>query len=570
MRKIWKLKSTSPYASQLAHEIDIPQLKAQLLINRGILDGPSASSFLSPRLSNLTDPMLLIDMDSGLELILCAIEAGDMITIFGDYDADGLTATALLLNLFSDLGIPASSYIPNRLSEGYGVNREAISKIAKSGTRLLITVDCGTGNPKEIDLAIDLGMNVVVTDHHQVNKDFEPRCPVINPHRQDSSFPFKDLAGVGIAFFLAIAIRAALREQGWFKTRSEPDLKHYLDLVALGTVADVVPLFGLNRILVSAGIDRMRTSQWPGIRSIQKIAGIDANEITSDDLAFRIAPRLNAPGRLGKAEMGLHALTTDQPRIAMDIARQLDNLNSRRRAIEQRILNQIEKTILSSEAQINNRIFVIAESGWHKGVLGIVASRLSGKYHRPALILTIRDGMAFGSGRSIDGFNLHRALTRLGHLLDEFGGHHYAAGFRLKSSNLNALAMEMDNLARDELSEKDLIPTVEIDAEMPLSALTMKTLDHIKSLSPFGSGNPEPIFSSHSLDVLDSRVVGKKHLKLKVKQGRSVMEAIGFGLSDRHSLEGKTINAAFTPELNRWQGHKRLQLKIVDLEVKPY
>jgi single-stranded-DNA-specific exonuclease len=511
--------------------------------------------------------MLLKDMDTGVEMIVGAIKEQESILIYGDYDADGITATALLLNFFSSIDIPVSFYIPNRLTEGYGLNRTAVEKISKDGVGLMITVDCGIANRKEIELATRGGMKVVVTDHHQIPEDFEPICPAINPHRPDSSFPFKNLAGVGLAFFLAIAVRTALREGGWFKNRPEPDLRQYLDLAALGTMADMVPLRDQNRILVKSAIDWMKISRRPGIKAIQAIGAKDTSRITPYDLAFRLAPRLNAPGRLGHAEMGIHLLTTDDTSIARDLARQMNTMNGQRQAIEQRILHKIEKIIMSMEDLEHRRTLVLSGNGWHRGVLGIVASRLVDKYHRPTLVSSIENGVAVGSGRSIDGFNLHQALGRLGHLFERFGGHYHAVGFALDAANFEVLAKELESLARETLREDDLVPTVEIDGEITIPDLTLETMTQVESLSPFGAGNPEPIFYTHSLEVMDSWVVGERHLKLKVKQGSSVMEAIGFGLSERHPLQGEVIKMIFTPMRDQWQGYERIQLRIIDLEV---
>jgi single-stranded-DNA-specific exonuclease len=566
MTKVWRLRRPSPHASNLANETGITPLQAQLLINRGITDSSSALSFLTPRLSDLTDPMLLKDMDMAVEMIVGAIENQKKITIYGDYDADGITATALLVNFFWSLGIQVSYYIPHRLTEGYSLNFEAVEKMARDGVGLIITVDCGTTNGKEIERIRERGMKVVVTDHHQVPKDFEPICPVINPHRSDSSFPFQNLAGVGLAFFLAVAVRAALREQGWFRHRSEPDLKDYLDLVALGTVADMVPLLEQNRILVKWGLERIKASLWPGIKAIQEIAVLNGSGVTPYDIAFKFAPRLNAPGRMGSAKMGVEVLTTADPAYARDLAEQLNVLNIERQSIEQSILEQIESTVSTEDIE-DRRTLVIPGNGWHRGVLGIVASRLVDKYRRPTLVLDIKDGKATGSGRSIEGFNLHQALERLGHLFERFGGHYHAVGFALDAANIKVLGKELEGLAQEVLSEDDLIPKIEIDAEVSLPGLTLQTLKHMEALSPYGSGNPEPVLCSHALQVLASRVVGERHLKLKVKQEGSVLEAIGFGLSDRHPLQGETINMAFTPEINEWQGYERIQLRIVDLEL---
>jgi single-stranded-DNA-specific exonuclease len=566
-KRVWRLTPPSPNSSQLAVEAGITALKAQLLLNRGIQHADSAASFLSPRLSDLADPMLLKDMDIAIELIMETIERHEQIAVYGDYDADGITATALLLNFFSELGVRLSWYIPNRLEEGYSLNPIAIKKLRQDGIRLIITVDCGISNRKEIELAKKLGVNMVVTDHHQIPEDFDPVCPVINPNRHDSLFPFKDLAGVGVAFFLVIALRARLRDMGWFKDQPEPDLKRYLDIVALGTVADMVPLIDQNRILVQSGIQVMKDSFWPGIKAVKDVSGVDSHRISSYDLAFKLAPRLNAPGRLGDSATGLTNLTTMNESIAIETAGQLNSMNLLRQRIEGDILKEIEKSIIKESDLKDRMTIVLAKKGWHEGVLGIVASRLLERYHRPTLVLTIREEMAVGSGRSIDGFNLHRSMARLQHLFEKFGGHYHAAGCTLKAANIQALAKGLEGIARKEIREDDLFPAIDIDAEVRIQELTFETVSDLRSLEPFGKGNPEPFFYSGDLEVLDSRVVGEKHLKLRVRQGKSVMEAIGFGLSDIHPLEGKMVDIVFTPEIDDWNGYKKIQLRINDLEL---
>lgn len=566
--KRWKRIPPSLHAAQLADEIGSSLLIAQLLINRGISDRDSAESFLSPKLSDLMDPMLLKGMDEAVRVILDAIHNRDRITIYGDYDADGITATALLVNFFSSLGIPASPYIPNRIFEGYGLNSEAVRKIARDNTVLIITVDCGISNAKEIDLARQLGMNVIVTDHHQVPIDFKLTCPVINPHQSDSLFPFRDLAGVGVVFYLAIAVRAALRENGWFTHTPEPNLKNYLDLVALGTVADVVPLIRQNRILVHSGILAMRDTVWPGMKVMQEAVGMDTSNLSSYDLAFKLAPRLNAPGRIDNPMISLEVLVTDRLSVAVEKVELLNRLNSRRQTIEEDILGEIEETIISRMDMEKTRFMVFSREGWHQGVLGIVASRLLDRYYRPTLVLTIRDGKATGSGRSIDGFNLYHALEKYSHLFERFGGHYHAAGLSLKVSNMEALKAGLEETALDVLSEEDLIPTIKVDATLRLSDLSIHVMRQIQSLAPFGSGNSEPIFYTDSLDVLWSGIVGENHLKLKVKQERKIMDAIGFGLAAFHPLDGKVIDMVFTPKMDQWQGRERIQLQIIDLEMQ--
>ncbi len=563
--KVWKIKPPSYLSSKLAREAGVSPLQAQLLINRGITDPSQADSFLHLRLANMADPMLLKGMADALDMILEAVENRKKITIYGDYDADGLTATALLFNFFSSLDIPVSSYIPNRLTEGYGLNRGAIETIAGNGTALIITVDCGTSNQEEIALARNLNMKVVVTDHHQVPKHFQPDCPYVNPHQPDCLFPFKDLAGVGVAFFLAVAIRAVLREKGWFGTRPEPDLKEYLDLVALGTVADRVPLLDQNRMLVNNGMEAMAGSRWAGIRAIKDVADIRGSEITAEHLAFRLAPRLNAPGRVGDPDIGIQILTSHEPIVANNLALKVNAANTRRQSVEQNIIDEIEDMIKAADGIGERKTLFFGTEDWHKGVLGIVASRLVAKYYRPSLVFNTRDGVVVGSGRSIDGFNLYRALSQLSHLFERFGGHAHAAGFTLKADKLQTFEKELEDLAREMLSDEDLVPTIDVDSEIPLQDITPEMVRQIRSLSPFGEGNPEPIFLARSLEVLESRVVGKRHLKLRVSQRGKPIEAIGFELADKHSLEGKTIDMVFTPELNQWQGYENIQLKVIDL-----
>ena len=565
--KIWRLLPPADEAGKLADKTDISLLKACLLINRGITDSEEAEAFLNPKLSNLSDPMLLKDMEESTDLIISAIEQQEKIAIYGDYDADGLTSTALLVNFFADLGISVSYHIPDRIREGYSLNPEAIHSLAEKGVKLIITVDCGISNRKEIELAQSLGINVVVTDHHQIPEDFSPLCPVINPNRSDSEFPFRSLAGVGVAFFLAAGIRSRIRERGWFEYANEPDLRQNLDIVALGTIADMAPLKGENRILVVAGIERMKVSRWYGIEAMKKICGMDNRNISTGDIAFKLAPRLNAPGRIGNNRLGIEVLITDNYSVAVNTARELNRMNSERQRIEGEIIDDIEKNILPVIDVQNRKTILLSKSGWHKGVLGIVASKLLDKYHRPTIILTIKDGVAVGSGRSIDGFNIHEAMTELKDLFIKFGGHYHAAGCTLDVSNIEVLSRNIEQIAEKSLSGADLVPSITVDAEVNLDELTLETVYDLRSLEPFGSENPEPVFYSGELEVLGSRVVGEKHLKLKVRKGETVHDAIGFNFGDMHSLDRKIINLVYVPEINSWNGNENVQLRILDIEI---
>jgi single-stranded-DNA-specific exonuclease len=562
-RKDWDLQPESSLVPHLVREAGVTPLQARLLANRGLTDTTAIQSFLSPRLSQMIDPMRMKGMDEAVKSIVLAMEEHEKITVYGDYDADGLTATALLATFLSHLGLSVETYVPDRLKEGYGLNEAAIKLIRENGTGLIITVDCGISNDREVSLAKRLGMDVVITDHHLVPSGFQPQCPVINPHQPGCSFPFKGLSGVGLAFFLAVGLRAALREKGWFKSRSEPDLRDYLDLVALGTMADRVPLLGQNRILVSGGVSRMADSIWPGIRAIMNVAGVGISDVSSEDLAFRVAPRLNAPGRMGDSLMGLQILMTEKQTEAHVLASKIDATNVRRRAVEQEILEKA--TAMIDDQMESRRTLLLASENWHTGVLGIVASRLVDRYHKPVMIAAIKDGIAVGSGRSIDGFDLHSAMKKVSHCFLRFGGHSHAAGFTLEVSQLEALRKGLEEEAQEHLRPKDMIPTIRVDSELSFKNITLDVIHQINALAPFGEGNPEPVFMARSVKVFESRIVGERHLKLRLGQGGQALDAIAFGLGNRHPLKGISTDFLFTPEINRWKGTENVQLKIIDL-----
>ena len=564
--KIWRLLSSFKNTENLTRETGISSIKARLLINRGIDTPKDINSFLFPRLSGLIEPLLLKDMEEGAALVVSAIEKQESIAIFGDYDADGLTSTALLVNFFTELGIPVLYYIPDRIKEGYGLNIESVNRLAEKKVKLIITVDCGISNEKEIEYAQSLGIDVVVTDHHQIPENFSPVCPVINPNRPDSEFPFRELAGVGVAFFLAAGIRSCIRKKGWFKLAAEPDLKQYLDIVALGTIADMVPLIDQNRIMVAAGIEAMKVSRWLGIEAMKKICGLDSQAITSGDVAFKLAPRLNAAGRVGDNITGIKALVTDNYSEAINTAKELNSMNNERQRIESKIIDDIESNLIPELDLENKRTLLLAKQDWHKGVLGIVASKLLDRYHRPTVVLTIRDGIATGSGRSIDGFNLHDSMTQLKHLFKKFGGHYHAAGCTLDRENIELLSQGLEEIARSVLKDEDLIPSITVDDCLKLAELTIDAVNDIRSLEPFGSGNPEPVFYSGNLEVMDSWIVGENHLKLRLRQGESIQEAIGFNLADMQPVQGSAINIVYTPEINKWNGNEKVQMRILDLE----
>jgi single-stranded-DNA-specific exonuclease len=568
--KIWQVKDDPPAASRLAREVGISSLFATLLIHRKVTSPDSAEHFLSPKLGALRDPFLFRDMDNAVELIASCVKDKRRITIYGDYDADGITATSLLVSFFSWLETPVSYYIPHRIEEGYSLNEAAIKKIAADRTELIITVDCGISSPSEIALAKGLGMEVIVTDHHQLPANFEPCCPTIDPCQPDCSFPFRELAGVGLAFYLAIAARAYLRESGFFNNSDEPDLKALLDLVALGTVADIVPLIEENRILVKGGLSFLRESQRPGIRELLRVSGIKkSQEITASDISFRLAPRLNAMGRLGSARDAVRLLTTDNEAEAARIAERMDSLNTQRQAIENRILSQAREMINRTAGFEKHRTIVLCDPSWHRGIVGIVASKILEEHNRPTVILGGDGEVAKGSGRSIDGFDLYKALCDLSDVLTHFGGHSGAAGVTLEAKRLEEFRVKFEELVRDRIDPKDMAPKIEVDARLDLESITPRLMRELEMLPPFGCQNPQPIFWAGPLEVLSSKVVGNDHLKLRLKQQGIVFDSIAFGRGDLNSLQGESVDALFHVETNTWQGMESIQLVIVDLRINP-
>ncbi len=566
--KIWHIKDDPPSALWLAGKVGISKILASLLMNRNVTSADSAKSFLSPRLGALSDPFLIKDMDRAVELITDFILKKKSITVYGDYDADGLTATSLLFDFFSRLEIPISFYIPHRLEEGYSLNEKAIRKIAGGSTGIIITVDCGISSQSEIALAQELGMEVIVTDHHQLPASFVPICPTINPLRPDSSFPFKELSGVGLAFYLTIAIRSNLREIGFFQNKSEPDLRSYLDLVAIGTVADIVPLIEENRILVKSGLNVLKETRRPGIKELLRVSGIKNNQvITTYDIAFKLAPRLNAIGRLGPATKAVHLLTTDDEVEASAIATQMDSLNAQRQEIQNGIFSECRERIDKIKDLERRRTIVLFNPQWHRGVVGIVASKIVEEYYRPTLILNVERGLLKGSGRSIDGFNLYKALSDLSDLLKQFGGHDHAAGVTLESKDIEEFCDRFEELASKRIDTKDMTPKIEVDTKLGLEYITPQILKEIEILPPFGYKNPEPIFWAGPLKVVSSKVVGKDHLKLKIKENGITFDCIAFGKGAFHSLEGKSVDILFQIETNTWQGIESIQLVIVDLRI---
>ncbi len=547
-------------------ELGISPLTAQVLRNRGIGSAEEARRFLFPTLFDLPDPSSMKDMAKAVGRIAKAIRNREPITLFGDYDVDGTTATALLLLFLQKAGAQVDFYIPDRLQEGYGLNLEAVQKINAQGTNLLITADCGISNLEEVRWAKEKGLDVIITDHHEVPEVLPPALAVVNPKQKDCPYPFKGLAGVGVAFNLVIALRSFLRQEGLWQEADIPNLKEYLDLVALGTISDVVPLLGANRVLAKYGLAQMNQSTRPGILALKEISGIKEMPIDTTGIHFRFAPRMNAAGRIGDARETVRLLISEDETEARKIAVHLNELNSRRQQIEEKILTEAREMIEASSLGEKRKSLVLASPNWHPGVIGIVASRLTEEYNRPAILIALKENRGKGSARSINSFPLYQGLKACQGWLERLGGHEQAAGLTIREDCLPGFSEAFEETVKAMLKEEDLLPWVAIDAFTRLDQMSDSFLNDLESLAPFGPNNPEPVLGIESLTVLNSKLVGRGHIRLLVKEGRITREAIGFRMAAWHPLSRERMKMAFVPQRNIFQGKRNLQLKIVDLQ----
>lgn len=562
-KKLWMIApQESGFADDICREIGISPPIAQVLWNRGFRDIAAVREFFSSSLELLHSPFLMKDMAEGIERIVAGIERGEKIAVYGDYDVDGITSTALLVNFFHRLGVGIDFYIPNRMTEGYGLNREAIFGLKKQGVELIITVDCGISAVDEVELGNNLGLEFIITDHHQPGRILPKAKAVINPNRKDCMYPFKHLCGVGVAFKLIQALKES------YSKASEVNIFELLDIVALGTVADVVPLQGENRVLVKNGLEVMRQAPNLGISHLCKAAGINRESISAEHLGYWLGPRLNASGRIEHAGVAVELLTTEDPQKAKDISLQLNDANSRRQNIEGEILQEALKLIEELKLT-DDLVLVLGKEGWHPGVLGIVASKVTEKYHRPSVLLAIEGGMGKGSARSIEGFHLFEALTRCSAILEGFGGHAQAAGLEIKQENIVVLREKLNNLAKAQLRTEDLIPKLKIDCVLGEDDINDELIHQFGRLEPFGYGNPQPIFVLPKVPVASYRIVGngKNHLKCSVGSIK-MLSCIGFNLAETwEGIDNKEeVAIAFVPEFNMWNGNRSLQLRIIDVK----
>ncbi len=568
-RKKWRFKNLNTDNSLvLASEFGISLFAAQMLTNRGIKTAAEARAYLYPTFDDLHSPFKFADMEKAVERIRKAISNGEKICIYGDYDTDGTTATALLINTFRQMDVPADYYIPHRFEEGYGLSEDTIKKIhEKNGAKLLITVDCGITSVKEVALANQLGMDVIVTDHHQPENEHPPAYALISPKVSDNEYPFAELAGVGLAFKLA---------QGLIEDRAF--LESQLDLVALGTVVDIASLTGENRILSRLGLAELDKRKRPGIHALCEAAGhaIDT-PLNGNALSYRLGPRINAAGRMDTARKVVELLITDSDQVATQIASELNQVNQKRQELERRIQSEALE-IIEKDVDDDTIGIVVASDKWDEkaqGVVGIVAARLKETYYKPVIVLAINGDKATGSGRCIDGMNLADGLVACTDLLVKHGGHQAAAGLTIKTENIPEFKKAFDEFARDHLTEEELQPKLDLEFETHLSLLSLDTLKELEQFEPFGKDNPAPYFGIQRVKVVNGTptAIGKEknHLRMYVSDGMRKLCALEWGAAEKLVSVNQpdvSLDIAFSPQINEWQGQQSVQLMLEDWHVR--
>ncbi len=557
----------------LSIETGIPQSIARFLHLRGITSPDQAVQHLASRLTSLSDPMLMKDMDRAVNRLERAVCSKEKIGVFGDYDADGVSASALLFLFLTEIGIECEVYLPDREHEGYGLNTAGLDRLASEGCSLVITVDCGITAVEEVNYANANGIDVIITDHHEPGGVIPPAVAVLDPKRSGCRFPFKELAGVGVAFNLVRSLRKRLHENGCFSLSPAPNLKKYLDIVALGTISDVVPLLGENRILVKSGLEVVSGTARPGMEALKKISSINGT-VDSMHMAFRMGPRINAAGRMAHAMTAFQLLVTDNRHEAARLASELHSLNAERQNEERLILREAGRQL---EAMGSLPAYVLTGEEWRRGVVGIVASRLMEKVSRPVILLAVDGDEAVGSGRCPEALNLHALLSECAHCLDRFGGHRAAAGMKLKTCHIEKFRTAISAAASKKLQHIDLTPELMLDARITIQQLSTPTFAEMyQQLGPFGAGYRAPLFALHGFAVKTARIIGRGHLKVILegtgstgsKQTRpreiSGIEIVGWGHGDKLDLPWEELEIACEPGINTWNGRRTLQLKLMD------
>lgn len=571
MQRLW-IESEQDFKLEdyISKTSQINPLIVRILINRGIKTIEGVRDFLAASLDELYNPFLLPDMKEAVERIGLAIKSGEKILIYGDYDVDGVTATALLYLFFKEIGCEVSYYIPNRLRDGYGLGEDAVCRIKEQGIDLIITADCGTTSHSAVKKAKDLGIDVIITDHHEPPQILPEAYAIVNPNRIDSVYPFNGLAGVGVALKLAQGIAEGLHGTEGQGSRKpiEPMLHKYLDLVALGTVADISSLTGENRKLVKEGLKLLSKADRKGVAALKRVSNLDGCDISVGTIGFTLAPRINAAGRLDEANVGVMLLTTTSEEEAMRCAKILDGKNRERQMIEDKILNEAMEKIENEIDIKHTNAIVLSSDKWHQGVIGIIASKIVDRYYRPTILISVNEnGIGKGSARSIPNFHLYQGLFECQSYLEAFGGHKYAAGLSIRKENIGSFSERINEVVASSLKKEDFIPRLYIDGELNVKDLNFNLLKEIERLEPFGVGNPEPVFAITDAEVLYPKIVGSNHLKFKLRQGNTGADAIGFNMGEFiDRFNDDKVDVAVTPKLNEWQGTLTVQMKIKDIK----
>lgn len=562
--KIWNVRESHALRQKdLSDALGISPIIAQLLINRGIENADEGKTFLKGGIPELYNPFLMEGMHEAVQRIKKAIEARERIFIHGDYDVDGITAISVVIFTLRSFGIEADYYIPDRLTEGYGLSEGGVKEAIRIGADLVITVDCGISSYEEVKTLNAHNIDVIITDHHEIPKVLPPAYSIINPLRKDSMYPDKNLSGVSIAFKLCEALCSEFHGK---------DIWGYLGLVSLGTVSDVAPLIGENRILVKEGLKLFKNGSInKGLNALIEVSGLRDKDIGSFEIGYILGPRINASGRMGFADVAMELLLTDDTEKALGLAKRLSEANRNRQKIEAATLKEAMSKIDREVNFKDHKVIVLDNEDWHIGVIGIVASRISDRFYRPCILISTKDGMGRGSGRSIENFHLFEALLGCGDVLEEYGGHEYACGLTILKKNLTQFKKIINEIADCVLTPEDLIPQIDIDMEIPLSALDEGIVGEISTLKPFGERNPEPVFCSRNLKLTrPPRILKNEHVKFWVRDANKNFEAIGFGLAKDSDIEAilkkcPQIDLAYTASFNTWQGLTSIQLTIEDV-----
>jgi single-stranded-DNA-specific exonuclease len=575
-KKQWVIQPANDRAEQLAQSLKVSPLLAQVLINRGITDAQAAGIFLRPKLTELINPLQMPGVESAVHRLKQAITNKEKITVYGDYDVDGITGVAILWQVLSMLGADVDYYIPHRIEEGYGLNAEAIGTLAKSGSKLVVTVDCGVTAFSSAELAAQLGLDLIITDHHQPDPELPKAVAIVHP-LLEQSYPNQESAGAMVAFKLAWAVANEFNSG----RKLEPRLRDFMisatSLTAMGTVADIVDLRGENRVLTSYGLKTLPECKLSGIQALIETAGLTGHRLDSFHVGFRLAPMLNAAGRMGHARLAVELLTSDSPIRSMQIAEYLKEQNNQRQQYERRIFKQACEMIIERDLNHPDRkSIVLASENWHTGVIGIVASRIVDKFYRPAIIINAaasENGIVQGSGRSIPGFCLLSAIKACSQHLVSFGGHKMATGITIEAERIDRFAVEFEAYAKQNLNENDVVAKLHIDAVAQLDKFRKETVSELQLLGPFGQGNPEPIFATKGVRLAHPprRVgSGREHLQLVITDNTAAVRCIGFrfGKLEKKLLENEFFNIAYQPQINTYNGNSNVEFVLTDIQFE--